>query len=294
MDAAQLEARRHGIGGSEAAAACGVSKWQTPLHVYLSKLGLWETEQNEAMQWGLWMEDLLQRAYEARTGTRLCRPAITYHSEKHKFMFATPDRLDEGHTKLIELKTARTREGWGEPGSDEIPHDYVCQVQHQMAVLDAPLAEVAVLFGGCDFQIYSVPRSDSFITTMVAIEAELWQRIQDRNPPPPDWQHPDTPALIQHLYRPRESLTIQMPYGSKALVDRYEELGRFTSEYAKERERLKARLTEMLGEAGCGVLEDGRQLIRKIVRVKPEEKAREGYDRTDFRVRKLKEVYHGE
>lgn len=34
-----LEARRAGIGGSDAAAIAGLSKWKTPMSVYLDKLG---------------------------------------------------------------------------------------------------------------------------------------------------------------------------------------------------------------------------------------------------------------
>lgn len=34
-----LQYRRRGIGGSDIAAICGISKWRIPMHVYLEKLG---------------------------------------------------------------------------------------------------------------------------------------------------------------------------------------------------------------------------------------------------------------
>lgn len=52
--------RRNGIGGSDLAAICGISKWRTPMHVYLEKLGETPEEQmGEAAEWGTRLEPLV-------------------------------------------------------------------------------------------------------------------------------------------------------------------------------------------------------------------------------------------
>ena len=47
---AWLAARRSGIGGSDIAAICGLSPYQTPYDVWLDKLGQWETVAR--LDWG--------------------------------------------------------------------------------------------------------------------------------------------------------------------------------------------------------------------------------------------------
>ena len=49
-----LEAREKGLGGSEAPAALGLSRWKTPFQVWKDKRGLsGERESSSAMEWGL-------------------------------------------------------------------------------------------------------------------------------------------------------------------------------------------------------------------------------------------------
>jgi len=55
--------------------------------------------------------------------------------------------------RLVEIKTARSADGWGEAGTDEVPQEYLIQVQHYLAVTALPVADVAVLFGGQEFRL---------------------------------------------------------------------------------------------------------------------------------------------
>jgi putative phage-type endonuclease len=55
-----IEQRRKGIGGSDIAAICGLSKWKKAIHVYLEKIGeAPETEISEAAEWGILQEPLI-------------------------------------------------------------------------------------------------------------------------------------------------------------------------------------------------------------------------------------------
>ena len=57
-----LALRKHGIGGSDAAAVCGMSRWAGPLDVYLDKTSKDVTELlgNEARYLGIKREPLLR------------------------------------------------------------------------------------------------------------------------------------------------------------------------------------------------------------------------------------------
>ncbi|WP_427180033.1 YqaJ viral recombinase family protein [Paenibacillus sp. TC-CSREp1] len=59
-----LQYRCLGIGGSDIAAICGLSKWRTSMHVYLEKLGEAPDEvKNEAAEWGTRLEQLIAEKF---------------------------------------------------------------------------------------------------------------------------------------------------------------------------------------------------------------------------------------
>jgi hypothetical protein len=62
-----FEERRKGIGGSDAAAVAGLSRYRTPIQVYMEKLGLIDPpEENEAMYWGKKLEDLVAEEFSQK------------------------------------------------------------------------------------------------------------------------------------------------------------------------------------------------------------------------------------
>lgn len=186
---AWLEARRTGIGGSDVAAILGLSKWATPLQVYQQKRGeLGDQPDNAAMRWGRYLEPVVRQAYADETGNEVRVLEQMLRHPTHEFMVANLDGFIEpasGPRRIFEAKTARTADGWGEPGSDQIPQPYLLQVQHYLAVTGFIVADVAVLVGGSDFRIYEVPEDRELQEMMIDAEAEFWSRVQRGDPPEP-------------------------------------------------------------------------------------------------------------
>lgn len=182
---AWLAQRRTGIGGSDVAAALGVSPWMSPYELWLDKRGeLPPREDVEGrMRWGVLVEPLVLQEYERITGCAISRPRML-RSETHPWMLANLDGLRVDHTRVVEAKTARTAEGWGEPGSDEVPEHYLLQGQHYMAITGIALTDFAVLIGGSDFRIYTVPADAELQAMLIEAEATFWQRVLDADPPP--------------------------------------------------------------------------------------------------------------
>lgn len=180
-----LESRRKGIGGSDAAAVLGLSKWKTPLQVYQEKRGeLGSTPDNESMLWGRALEPVIRQQYAERTGRIVRVPESIIAHPEHAFMLANLDGVTDDR-RVVEVKTARSGQDWGEPGSDEVPQAYLLQVQHYMAVTGFEVADVAVLIGGSDFRLYEVPADRELQEMLIAGEAEFWQRVVNGNPPEP-------------------------------------------------------------------------------------------------------------
>lgn len=181
---AWLAERRTGIGGSDVAPILGLSKWRTPMDVYLDKRGEGiDQDDNPAMFWGRALEPVIRQRYADVTGREVVTPAAMLRHPTHTHMCANLDGVAD--SRVVEIKTARTADGWGEDGSDEIPEAYLLQVQHYMIVTALPVADVAVLIGGQDFRLYEVPADPELQAMMIEAEAEFWQRVLDALPPEP-------------------------------------------------------------------------------------------------------------
>ena len=179
-----LALRRTGIGGSDAAAAVGMSRWKTKLQLYFEKIGESETPPNEAMRWGTILEPVVRQEYCNQTGRIVVTPGQLRHPERD-FAFMNADGIADT-CRLYEGKTSRTAEEWGEPGSDEVPGDYLIQVQHGMAVLGLEVADIAVLIGGSDFRIYTVAADREFQEMLLDQEEAFWiNHVLARVPPKP-------------------------------------------------------------------------------------------------------------
>ena len=179
-----LEARRKGIGGSDAAAIVGLSPWRTPLEVYLDKIGESQDIETIDMRRGRLLEPVVRQMYADETGRTVVTPNTIITNPNLPFALANLDGIASGG-RVLECKTARFRSGWGEPGSPDIPVPYLCQVQHCMMVADLPCADVPVLFGDFDFAIYHVPADAEFQALLAECEEGFWASVIQRIPPDP-------------------------------------------------------------------------------------------------------------
>ncbi len=181
-----LAERRTGIGGSDAAAVAGQSAWRTPLDVYLSKVETDDLPPTPEMRRGSILEPAVRQMYSDATGysVEVQRGKILRHPQ-HPFMLASLDGLAADGRIVVELKTARSRKGWGEPGKDEVPLDYLFQTQHYLAVTGLATAEIGVLFADFEFAIYEIPADAEFQDLLIDAERRFWACVERREPPEP-------------------------------------------------------------------------------------------------------------
>ena len=184
-----LARRRQGIGGSDVAAILGVSKWKTPRDIWLSKIDTSvEFEDRQTLQQliGTALESHVLRLYSNQTGRTVRRSHQLHVDPDHPMLIANLDARTAG--RLIEIKTARNDDDWGDPGSDDVPQDYWLQVQHYLQVTRVPVCDVAVLFlnqSEPDVAVYEIPRSDQY-AEVVAELVDWWGRhVEGRSEPAP-------------------------------------------------------------------------------------------------------------
>ena len=79
-----LALRMHGLGGSDAAAACGMSKWKSPLMLWLEKTGKQASQTaGEAAYWGTVMEPILRQEFAKRTNLSVEEVPYMFQSQEY-------------------------------------------------------------------------------------------------------------------------------------------------------------------------------------------------------------------
>ncbi len=178
------EERRLGIGGSDAAAALGLSKWTTPYQLYMQKIGEADPEDETwEMARGKAMEPLLRQHYADTTGREIRLPKGPMLHYKYPFMRYNPDGLTED--RLQEFKTATYGREWGDVGTDEIPHEYLLQVQHGMIVTGRDIADVTVSIAGGKPKYFAVEADKELQEMIIEGEAAFWEKVNSRIVPDP-------------------------------------------------------------------------------------------------------------
>lgn len=266
-----LALRRLGLGGSDAAAACGLSSWTSRLGLYLDKIGEGlEVEESERMYWGKKQEATIADEYALRTGDVLVEVPHIIQSVRQPFMLANLDRAilsEEKGPGVLECKTVDRfifkLQGWGEAGTDKVPQEYLLQVMHYMAVTGWTWVRVAVLIGGNEFRIYNVPRDEALIMSLTEMEEMFWASVENRTPPEADYNHATTQDLLRKLYPNTNGEVLDLSdlgadhealAEAKSMMKELEGAERFH----------KNRILAAMGEASVGIMPDGSGYTRSF------------------------------
>lgn len=248
-----LADRQTGIGGSDIAAILGMSKWRTPLDVYLDKRGeSAPQDENEAMHWGNVHEAAIRAHYEAVTGRTVTVPGMI-RGEAASNVANLDGITNDG--RILEIKTARYPDGWGEPGTDQVPMHYLLQVQWYMFITGLQVADVAVLIGGNEFRLYEVPADSELQATMEEAAADFWQCVVNGTPPAPV-----SLSEVQQFYGAKSEPTA-VEAGADTLAAHSEllDLKAQISELEARELELKAALMIFMGESDT-LTENGRTI----------------------------------
>lgn len=257
------EMRSIGIGGSDAGAIMGLSKYKSPMLVVADKLGLTDFEGNKATERGKRMEPVIRENFAKWAAEIDGNPAETYEvfespyqyqSIEHPFMLANIDGLvnhREHGMCVLEIKTAdiRLETEWADNG---VPDSYYAQVQHYMAVLGLDMAIVFVLVG-LDPEIRYVARNNEFIADMIAAEKNIWTNfVQSKILPDPSGIDRENDLLNELYSSPSQDVIDISAFVDKAA--RHVELKNMIDELSKERDELTGFFKAQLKDAKRGTM----------------------------------------
>lgn len=178
--------RSKGIGGSDVAVLCGLSKYKTAYQLYLEKRRELPSEDidSERMRFGRRLEKPIADEFAFRSGRKIWRAPRTLRHPQYKFLLGNIDRWQEreGLLGVYEGKNAneRQRKVWLDGG---VPEGYYLQLQHYLMVTGCTFGTFGVLFGGNEFHAFDVERDEETIANMLAVELDFWRRVKEGDPP---------------------------------------------------------------------------------------------------------------
>lgn len=193
-----LAQRQWRVGGSEIAAILGLSPWESAFSLWHRKAGNVpppDLSDNEPVYWGNQLEDVVRREWLKRHRATHYVRAETGVVVADGIALASPDAVVSrkirgshwsANREVLEIKTARSFDAWGEPGTDQVPVHYRCQVLWYMGVLQLPVAEFAVLGAGSEYREYTVAFDADDFALMLDAAGRFIDSLHTNSPPPID------------------------------------------------------------------------------------------------------------
>lgn len=269
---------RFTIGGSEAAAAAGIDPHRSRVGLWLEKTGRVEREETEAMRWGKLIEPTVVNVLESEHGYSIVSGPELLGDPERPWLNGHPDGFVVGNDPmLLEVKTVGqwAKREWGRSdgnghvhGESEVrarqPHSvplaYVAQVQHYLHLTGLDRALLAVLVGGQRLELTEIERTDRWITTLIELEQEFYERYLLRDEPPPV-RHDDVDNLARMFPEHKPGRKVRL--APDALVVLRELRSRTAQKDAIERqcEELRNQLKATIGDAETALDAQGDEVI---------------------------------
>lgn len=196
--------RRTYLGSSDAAAVMGLGATydgiqQTPYTVWFKKTA----EEREEMdpdkrrfldrrkRWEGPIREMLSEEFDAEIVTFNQR----YTDQQHPFMAAEIDfewrdpsdgSIQNGEIKTVHPMAFGERQGWGDPGTSDVPVQYAAQVMFGLMVTGRQRAVLAALVGLDNILFYPIERNEETIAVMRAECLRFWnEHVTTKIPPSP-------------------------------------------------------------------------------------------------------------
>lgn len=253
-----LEHRKLGIAGSDASVVCGINRYKSAVELWMDKTGqLSYQEAGETAYWGTQLEPFVRVEFTKCTGIEVTHKNELLQSEEHPFMLANLDGIcevpDYG-TCIFEAKTASAYKA-GE-WEDSIPDEYLLQVQHYMSVTGYVGTYIAVLIGGNTFKRKFIERDEELISMLIELEADFWDYVRLRTPPPLDGSTASAKFLAERFPNSNPKSKITLPDSAIDLIIKYDAACEQIKTATEKKQYVENLLKEMMGDNEIGTVWD--------------------------------------
>jgi putative phage-type endonuclease len=260
-----VAARRRGLGASDIAAACGVSRWKSRYVLWLEKTGRQEPQPvSRAMRVGTHLERVILDDWVEEHCAEILDEQLTIQVQAEPVeIWATLDAvvtMPDGEQVALEAKHTnwRNRE-LGEDGTDQIPLEWICQAQCQMAASGVDVCHFAVWVDASTSREFTVQWDAELWSGLLVKAAEFWRYVSEDRVPPADWAN--VPERLDRFrwVEPAAPADLRNSDAAK-LWERYECLGRGIAAAEKDRKRVKGEFMLAMGDSDSALVADGKEV----------------------------------
>ena len=276
-----LEARKCGIGGSDAASVLGLNPYKSSVSVYIEKVdyihgvgmsdkninGCKKDNSNEKvnyrMELGNKLEDFVANEFSLKTGLKVRNVNGILKNDKYPFAIANIDRAVVGEKAFLECKVTNSysKKVW----KMGVPIHCQIQVNHYMAVTGATHCYVAALIGNEELVIHRIERDEEIIDEIMKLEAMFWDKcILGGEIPAPDGSL-DYSNVLQHFYKDSKDEELIL-FEQEKLLERYDEITEIYKEIEVERKKIEQYIQLQLKDYEVGFIGDRRVTWKKQTR----------------------------
>lgn len=251
-----LKLRSRYIGGSDAAAVCGLNEFQSPYALWCEKRGITPPfEGNMRTMVGTFLEDFVAQQFEEETGKKVRKSNFSFINEDYPWAIADIDRFVVGEDAILECKTT-SEMNLKHYRNGDYPARFYVQVQHYMAVLEKSKAYLAVLIGNKEFKLFEIDRDDDEIAALMEAEKAFYERMTSDNPPTIDGSESTREALNAQVDNSAEEEPEPADLSDKKqMLDTLGEIEQAISQLEEQRDSIKNQLIQAMGDSWRGTVE---------------------------------------
>lgn len=265
--------KKTGIPASRLAMALGISKWGTPLDLWLIIKGLVDDDTKDTinMKWGRKLEDDIINRYQELHPEFVVEKysGDIINSDTHKIR-GVPDALiyqDGALIGILECKTGtiHQRKFWEEG----IPIDYEIQGNAYLTLIpEARFCDFAFFYStGDDIIERRIERDEDLLKNISDRAANFWNLVETGQMPA---NQPEDTEIISQMYSPGEEYG-ELDFNGESLVLEYADIKQKIKKLEDEKKAIEIELMNLVGDnAG---LKNENHIVRWKITKRIDEKA---------------------
>lgn len=265
----QIENRAKGIGGSDAAAVLGQSRYRTPLDVYQDKKGYSVPfNGNLSTALGDYLETFIMDMYAEEKGVELEKPGSTLEMihKDYPWMRCNLDFVSKDKKIVGEIKYTANSKGWGDEGTDEMPTEYLLQCAHNCIIAESffgvkyekfPCVALIQGFGAPQIKEFFYKRNPKLEALIIQKEKEFWLDHVEKDTPP-------EPSNLKENNISADQIIDEAVIADETTIDLYEQHKSINSEIKAlkdQDEMVKNQIAKSLSDKTTLVNMDGERLV---------------------------------
>jgi putative phage-type endonuclease len=272
-----LKAKKLGISGTDVAAIARVNKYKSPMAIYLEKITDEVTlVENEKMYFGKILEGVVAKEFAKRNpNLKISKVNAVLKHKDYDFAIANIDRLirnESGKKGILEVITASEymKKYWKD---DEIPLEYMMQLQWYMFVTGTAFGYFAILIGGNKYIERYVERDEVLIEMLKDTALDFWENnVLIRKAPDVDGSIAAT-EILNFMYPSSNELEIKLENNALQLINKREALKEAVEMLDTKVAECENKLKNLLQNNEVGIVEDKKVIWKNYKRTSFNSKA---------------------